>query len=362
MADNQIFGDNTNNTLPGTPGRDLIYGYAGDDVLDGGAGDDVLYGGAGNDTLYGGEGNDQLTGGEGADYMDGGNGNDTYYVDNRQDVVVESSSGGTDTVVFMGYTGETGTNQGYTLRENVEVLRLFSNKNAADDLDLNGRGNSLGNSMVGNAGDNQLFGLEGNDSINGGAGNDTIHGGTGNDILTGGDGIDLVSYKTAGSGVTVSLATTANQNTGGDGTDKLVGFENLEGSSFNDSLTGDSGANKIFGGAGDDFIRGGAGNDDLTGGVGSDTFRFEGTAANGVDTIRGFETGSDTLEFLVSDGYSATAGFTNGSAAVGEGAQFVYDSAVHTLYYDADGAGGSAAVKLATFAPVNIADSDIVIV
>lgn len=359
MADNQIFGTDANNNISGTAGRDLIYGYAGNDTLSGGAGNDVLYGSTGNDRLIGGEGNDQLSGGDGADYMAGGNGNDTYYVNNRQDVVVETSDGGTDTVVFMGYTGETGSNQGYTLRENVEVLRLFMNKDSSLDLNLNGTGNSLGNSMVGNAGDNHLFGLGGNDSINGGAGNDTIHGGTGDDNLNGGTGIDLVSYKTATSGVTVSLAITANQNTGGDGVDKLVGFENLEGSDFNDRLTGDAGSNKIFAGAGNDFIRGGAGDDDLTGGTGNDIFRFESTARNGVDTIRGFESGSDQLEFAIADGYAANAGFTNGSTAVGSGAQFVYDSALHTLSYDADGAGGAAAVKLANFAPVDLTATDI---
>jgi len=336
MADNQIFGTAANDPINGTAGRDLIYGYAGNDTLSGGAGNDVLYGSTGNDRLIGGEGNDQMSGGEGADYMAGGNGNDTYYVNSRQDVVVETSDAGTDTVVFMGYTGETGANQGYTLRENVEVLRLFMNKDASLDLNLNGTGNSLGNSMVGNAGNNHLFGLGGNDSINGGAGNDTIHGGTGNDNLTGGAGVDLVSYKTAEGNVTVSLAITSNQNTGVDGIDKLAGFENLEGSNFNDRLTGDAGANQIVGLAGDDTIIGGAGSDNLTGGSGNDVFVLAAPKQGDIDFIRDFTSG-DRIGYNPADFNGSTTLSIN--EAVGTGPQGIYDTSSHILYFDQDGTG-----------------------
>ncbi|SFS13157.1 calcium-binding protein [Sphingomonas jatrophae] len=298
-------GDDDNNTLTGTSGADMIYGQGGNDVLSGGDGNDVLYGGSGNDRLFGGEGNDQLTGGEGADYMVGGAGNDTYYVDNTADVVIEDTDGGIDTVVS--------TLSGYTLRDNFETLRLGGSDN------INGTGNALNNTLSGNAGGNNLKGLAGNDSIYGYGGDDIIDGGEGNDILNGGDGFDIVSYKSATSGVTVSLANTANQNTGGAGIDKLAGFESLEGSQFNDVLTGSSAADKISALAGDDTIRGGGGNDDLTAGAGADTFVFEDSAAaNGVDIIRGFQSGSDKLQF--SDAAYDLAGFS-------------YDSATHILSY-----------------------------
>ena len=61
--------------------------------------------------------------------------------------------------------------------------------------------------------------------------------------------------------MTVSLALTTAQNTGGDGTDTLSGIENLTGSNFADTLTGSSGDNRLDGGTGADGMAGGAGND-----------------------------------------------------------------------------------------------------
>jgi len=52
--------------------------------------------------------------------------------------------------------------------------------------------------------------------------------------------------------VTVSLAIAGGQGTGGGGNDTLIRFENLTGSSFNDTLRGDGGANVLTGGAGND--------------------------------------------------------------------------------------------------------------
>ena len=65
---------------------------------------------------------------------------------------------------------------------------------------------------------------------------------------TGEAGTDTAFYSDATSGVTVNLATTTAQNTGGGGTDTLSGIENLYGSGFADTLTGNSGDNAIWGG------------------------------------------------------------------------------------------------------------------
>ena len=48
---------------------------------------------------------------------------------------------------------------------------------------------------------------------------------------------------------------------GGAGSDTVSNFENLTGSSFNDTLAGTAGANVIEGGAGNDVVTGGAGDD-----------------------------------------------------------------------------------------------------
>ncbi|MCE2933200.1 MAG: calcium-binding protein [Hyphomicrobiales bacterium] len=339
MIFNRIFGDDGSNRIIGTARNDMIYGYGGDDTLDGGEGNDVLYGGAGSDLLMGGAGDDQLSGGEGADMMYGGTGNDTYFVDDVGDMVVELGGEGIDTVV---------STFSYTLGANLEVLRLSGTEN------IYGRGNELNNSIHGNSGNNNLYGAGGDDSISGWDGDDIIGGGPGNDWLSGGNGIDLLTYKVGTTtGVNVDLAVTARQDTGGGGKDLVFGFENLEGTFFNDRLFGDSGDNKIAGLSGNDYIRGRAGNDDITAGDGADTVRLEAAgAANGVDRIRGFESGVDKLEFSAAE-YHSSAGFTSGKVAVGAGAQFIFDTQLDTLSYDADGAGGSAAVLIANFATLS---------
>ncbi len=332
------FGTSGDDITVGTSGSDMLYGGAGADSLNGGEGNDVLYGGIGDDTLFGGEGDDQMSGGEGADYMDGGNGNDTYYVDDTQDVVVESTGGGTDTVVSV--------LSGYTLRDNFERLTLGGTG------DIDGNGNALDNALKGNSGNNHLHGRAGNDSIYGYGGDDVIAGGSGNDVMNGGDGTDTITFRvdeTAGQGVAVDLSITRSQNTG-QGVDTIVGFENLEGTSSSDSLSGNAGANEINGAGGGDRIRGRGGDDDLTGGAGADFFRFDGPGAgNGVDRIRQFELGVDKLVFHTSDGYSGNAGLTFGPTAVGSGPQGIYDRQTGQLFYDADGDGAGAAILLAQF-------------
>jgi Ca2+-binding RTX toxin-like protein len=74
--DRIIKGNDEDNELFGTAGKDLIYGYGGNDILHGYDGNDVLDGGDGNDILYGGAGNDRLFGGDGKDILEGGSGND----------------------------------------------------------------------------------------------------------------------------------------------------------------------------------------------------------------------------------------------------------------------------------------------
>jgi Ca2+-binding RTX toxin-like protein len=114
-------------------------------------------------------------------------------------------------------------------------------------------------------------------------------GGAGNDTMNGGAGTDTADYSTATAGVTVNLATTAAQNTGGAGTDTLSTIENLTGSSFNDILTGDGVNNIIVGGAGNDTMNGGAGNDNFifATGFGNDTIAgFDANPSSGQDLIQ----------------------------------------------------------------------------
>jgi Ca2+-binding RTX toxin-like protein len=279
------------NVINGTAGADLIIGTVSVDSIFAGAGDDIVYGDSSNDTLRGEAGNDILDGGGGADMLIGGTGNDTYVVDNTGDVTTELANEGTDLVI---------SSINWTLVDNIENLTLLN------VTDLNGTGNALSNTINGTIGNNILDGGAGADTLIGGLGNDTyivdntgdivteaLNEGTdtilssvtyvlannvenltltgtsaingtgngldnliianaGNNVLNGGAGTDTLSYATAASGVTVSLALTVAQATGGSGSDTLSGFENLIGSAFADTLTGAAGVNTLIGGAGND--------------------------------------------------------------------------------------------------------------
>lgn len=110
---------------------------------------------------------------QGADQLVGGLGNDCYFVDDAGDVVVENAGEGTDTVR---------SSINCTLSANVENLTLTG---AAA---INGRGNTLNNTLIGNSAANVL---------DGGASNDVLQGGWGNDTLTGGAGDDVVDRATS---------------------------------------------------------------------------------------------------------------------------------------------------------------------
>lgn len=103
-----------------------------------------------------------------------------------------------------------------------------------------------------------------------GNGNGILEGGPGDDNLIGNPGgSDTASYEHAPSGVTVDLAISGPQNTGGAGIDKLANIANLMGSQFNDILAGDSHDNILTGNGGNDIFvfR------ELPGGIGHDTIQ-----------------------------------------------------------------------------------------
>ncbi len=214
-----------------------------DDHLTGDGGDNKLLGGLGDDDLNGGGGNDLLIGGSGADHLDGGDGNDTVsYASSQAYGVFVSLAAGT--------------------------------------------------AFVGDAQDDTFAGIE---NLTGTSFNDLLEGDGGDNVLKGGAGTDFLSYEHAAGGVTVSLAIKAAQATGGAGTDKVSGFENLIGSGSADTLTGDDGANFIMGGAGDDIVKGGGGSDTLEGGLGNDKL-FGGAGSDTfVYAINAFDGGRDSV-------------------------------------------------------------------
>lgn len=214
-------------------------------------------------------------------------------------------------------------------------------------------GTAGADSYTGTAANETIYGLGGNDTLSGGGGDDLIDGGAGNDTMNGGangTGGDTVSYASATAAVTVSLAITASQATGGGGSDRISNFENLMGSNFNDTLTGNTRANLIDGGLGNDTITGGQGVDSLRGGAGADVFDFNnvnetGNTATTRDLILDFEQGQDRIDLSTIDASSSLSGnnaflfrgaiASFGTAADGE-IRYAQEGGLTVIYADTD--------------------------
>ncbi|MEZ0318206.1 MAG: cadherin-like domain-containing protein [Methylophilaceae bacterium] len=280
--------DNFSDLLAATlGGNDVVNGTAASETLFGFDGNDNLKGLAGNDTLDGGDGNDILDGGAGADSMTGGVGDDVYIVDNLNDVIVELSDEGIDSVRVNIPTVD-GT---YVLGDNLENATIVSAVKYSLD------GNELSNYLTGNAAINTLRGFAENDTLDGGAGKDILIGGIGDDsyivdaignVITGlggdiiveadGEGNDTVSTKFSANLTSLQFSNIENLT--------LFGTAALNG-------TGNAGDNTITGNAAANVLDGGLGEDTLIGGKGNDTYIVDTTtdtitelAGEGVDTIK----------------------------------------------------------------------------
>ena len=249
----------------------------GNDIIDGGEGDDLIDAGQGSDTIQLSDnfGNDTITGGE-----DSG---DT-------DIDVIDASGVTSGGVNVGFIGDEQGNVNLGV-DNASFSEIESFVLTGQDDTLNASGTAAPITVDGGDGADFITGGSGDDSITGGDGDgDNIVGGGGADTLDGGAGDgDTADYRGSGSAVTVDLA--AGTGLGGDAEgDVLTGFEWVQASDFDDSITGDGGDNILAGNAGADTLLGGSGNDYLVGGTDGDSL----IGGSGSDTLDG-GAGSDTL-------------------------------------------------------------------
>ena len=209
--------------------------------------------------------------------VDGAGGNETLTINNTggggafddDDDFNVDLSGGSDTLSINGATTADAitftplaSNGSDITQTGIEHFSAFGN--GGDDV-VNGGTFPIAVTVNGGAG---------NDQLTGGSANDTLNAGDGNDVVNGGAGIDLLTYGNTVAGVTVNLANSGAQSTGGSGTDTIVAVENLTGTPANDSLNGSSVANVIVGGAGDDLISGGDGDDALNGADGVDSVSY----------------------------------------------------------------------------------------
>ena len=312
-----------------------VLGGSGNDSLTGSGGDDILNGGPGNDTLTGSGGNDTLSGG-----LD----DDTFVFGSTfgSDTVIEWIGEGNDTLDFSTFNTALTVVPG----SGVTVSDSFGNlmthvQNCIETLKL-----GSGDDRVAPSSGGQFFGGLGNIQAEG--------------------GVDTLDYSAYTSGVTVDLTTGTAQDIG-----TVSGFENIIGSSGNDTLKGDGGDNVFIGGpgndaldgmggvdtfdartilnnltvnltsgtalgdgsdtlinienvltgAGNDIITGGAGNNILNGGSGNDTYCIGN--AWGIDTILD-SSGNDTLTFV---GIGVDLTFNLAASIVSSGAHNVNFSA-----------------------------------
>ena len=278
-----------------------VQGSLFDDSIKGNAVDNVLYGLAGADSLYG---------SLGADTMDGGDGLDLVYYSS-------STSAVTVNLATNIHTG------GYA-----EGDKLYNIEK-----------------VYGSNYDDSLIGSEANDSLRGASGNDTLIGGIGADSLYGDGGSDWVVYSTSMAGINVT--TNTGVQSGGDAQgDYFNDIENVEGTSYNDtivgntevntlkgmggndSIDGSSGNDTLDGGDGDDTIIGGSGTDNMVGGLGKDTISYVGSSAAvtvslAAQTATGGHATGDTLsgfEAVVGSSYNDTLTGTTGDDTIDGGA------------------------------------------
>lgn len=304
-----VRGSGFRDTLTGDGGANVLDGQAGADTMDGGAGDDTYVvdaagdlvietaeggvdsvharvssvlatfvehltltgsapiNGTGNDaanSITGNAGANVLDGKAGADTMAGGGGKDSYRVDTAGDVIIETSTGGVDSVT---------ASLSYVLGSFVENLRL----SGVDAID--GTGNQLANSLAGNAGANVLDGMGGIDTMAGGAGDDTYIADHGED--------DIV--ESAGGGVDRAIASASY------GLADFVENLKLTGTALHG--TGNALANVLTGHAGSNLLDGRAGADTLIGGAGNDTYIVDDVGDRVVETATG---GMDLVDSTVS--------------------------------------------------------------
>lgn len=256
-------------TIVGTGGHDLLRGTPDDDVIVGGKGHDTLVGLEGDDRLCGRGGGDSLFGGRGNDILAGGTGVSDLLLGGPGDDALNGGVGSDDSVSYVFGPG--------AVEANVETGTA-----AGDGSDSIGgvehlTGSDHADTITGDSGSNDLHGGGGSDFLFGGGGSDRLFGGPDDDDLDGGDGGDSVLFLSALGPVEMNLASGSAT---GDGSDTLTGIEGGTGSDYDDVLVGNSGPNGLEGDLGYDELSGGAGNDFLDGGRDG----AEGDAGPGEDT------------------------------------------------------------------------------
>jgi Ca2+-binding RTX toxin-like protein len=419
--DDTLYGTNQSDYISGLGGNDTLFGKDGNDRLLGGDGNDSLFGENGNDRLFGGNGNDSLSGGDSDDRLNGGDGDDTLLGDNGNDFL--NGGNGNDTInggdgndrllgslgsdSFIGGNGNDVVDyrafgQGVTLRFEYDISQtngtFVYQATPALRVAKDG-GSSVPIYSYDPSTPDSKDTLESVETIIGAVGqNNTINFTFINPGTTRFAFVPSVSAPT----ITVDLAArTLTYNTT---TLTIENFNNVIGSTGNDTLLGDDNANVL-----DSFIGGtvnGRGgndilntfeNDLLTGGDGADQFTLNASqkvvsSRLGVNflrinasTITDFTSGVDTLAVsniplnkwvplredssvgyigfdVLSEGRLAADSFlVLGSGSPTDQTQFTYNSTTGDLFYKGRGIGDPFKVATLQGAPTLTANDILVI-
>lgn len=303
----RLKGDSGANLLDGGKGADTMTGGLGDDtyVIDN-LGDVVVEAAeGGNDTVYinrsytlgtnienvaltgsanidatGDAGANILVGNAGINVLTGGAGDDVYYVQNAGDRIVETATGGIDTVYVRG---------SYTMDDNVENAVLKG-----------------GASVTGNALDNHITGSKESNVLDGGIGADTMIGRDGSDTYY----VDNTKDVTIDSGGYNDVVYASVSYVLGKGIERL---ELLNGAIAG---IGNDEANTLIGNDADNVLDGKYQRDTMIGGKGDDSYYVSETYENVVENAG---EGVDTAYVTTSFGYTLAANVENGTSAASYG-------------------------------------------
>ncbi len=297
-----------------TGGTNVATMGADDDVAYGGDGTDVFFGGNGKDRLHGGEGDDNLQGDDGDDYLSGGGGNDDIEAGAGADRVFGGS--GDDMVVAVNggvqdngddhFDG--GAHEGYLSHDPVwgDMLTYVLSSGGVEINAETGKAHGLDASSAHLGTDSFVnfetyIGSQHNDrfiadhlervKFEGKAGNDVVFSKIATLHLEGDEGIDTINFSHIDARVDVDLeeevASIYNTTSGNKvATQQIIEFENVVGSTGNDTIIGNDDANRIEGGDGADI---------LIGEGGADRFIFRGGDEYFYDRILDFQSGTDKL-------------------------------------------------------------------
>ncbi len=254
-------------TIEGSDLGEIVFGSFRGDLIDGKGGDDLILGLSGDDTISGGDGADWLFGGSGADRVIGNTGDDRMFGGSGDDMLVWNNGDGSD--LMQGGRGDDRVQVNF---DTDLVNDDLQNEDVAE-FSTTARGVQFARIELNDQTERGLFQLDIRETealeTNFGGGDDTavIVGDVLNEIaldLDGGDGVDMLDLSQAAAVGNVNLGS------GALGTSTAVNFENVIGTTFDDTIRGGRDDNVISGGDGADLLSGRGGDDVIIGNTGND--------------------------------------------------------------------------------------------